>query len=602
MGRRLAGFETGSRVEVVGVCVLSAASPPGPRRFEVLLRSPADVTSIARAPLSRAAMIRVAAVLAAALAAFGAWLALLRRRVARQTETIRGQFERAASLEKRYAELVEHASDPMYIRDLEGNFLQVNRGTEEVSGYSRAELLRMTVFDLVAPADLERARLNVASPRDVVEPVEWRIRTRQGSERVIEIKARVLREDGRPARVECIGRDVTARTEAETKSASERRGLEEQLQQAQKMESIGLLAGGVAHDFNNLLTVIAGYAQMAREEAPEGHPARESIDEIVQAADRATALTRQLLMFSRRRMTDPKAVSLNELVVNLEKMLRRLIGEDIELTLSPAARDGTTRADEGHLEQVVMNLAVNARDAMSGGGKLSIETADVDAGEEDGVAPGRYIELRVRDTGAGMTREVRDRIFEPFFTTKEKGKGTGLGLSMVYGIVKQSGGAVSVESEPGRGSTFRVLLPAAEPDAASEEGARASVSDVRGTETILLVEDEEGVRRYVSSVLRNNGYLVLEARNGSEALELAGRHDGAIDLLLSDVVMPEMGGLDLAEQFRAAKPKAAVVLMTGYTDRPLPPERLAGALMKPFTPAELLSRVRQGLRERRGRS
>jgi CheY-like chemotaxis protein len=249
-----------------------------------------------------------------------------------------------------------------------------------------------------------------------------------------------------------------------------------------------------------------------------------------------------------------------------------------------------------------MNLAVNARDAMSGGGKLSIETADVDAGEEDGVAPGRYIELRVRDTGAGMTREVRDRIFEPFFTTKEKGKGTGLGLSMVYGIVKQSGGAVSVESEPGRGSTFRVLLPAAEPDAASEEGARASVSDVRGTETILLVEDEEGVRRYVSSVLRNNGYLVLEARNGSEALELAGRHDGAIDLLLSDVVMPEMGGLDLAEQFRAAKPEAAVVLMTGYTDRPLPPERLAGALMKPFTPAELLSRVRQGLRERRGRS
>jgi PAS domain S-box-containing protein len=598
--RRLSRFRPGSRVAVTGVCVVHTQEEGASRSFVVLLRSPADVETIAGPPLSQATALRVAGLLLGGLAATAIWLAMLRRRVARQTETIRTQLRREAALEQRYTALAENASDPIYVRDLQGRLLQVNRGTEELTGYTREELLGMNVVDLMAPDERERGRSLLAAAGEQQAGVrEWRVRTKQGKEVVVEVKARVLRDEGLPARVECIARDITARHEAQSASLTERRQLEEQLRQSQKMESIGLLAGGVAHDFNNLLTVISGYAQMAREEVPEPHPARAAIDEIAQAADRAAGLTRQLLTFSRRQMTSPTVVSVNKLIGNMEMMLRRLIGEDIELTLSLRSKTGATLADAGHLEQVVMNLAINARDAMPQGGRLTIETTDVEAAGGEGAPPRPLIELCVCDTGSGVPPEVRERIFEPFFTTKEKGKGTGLGLSVVYGIVKQSGGAITVESEPGKGSRFRLLLPAvaAAPDAV--DAPTPFVDGQQGHETILVAEDEEGVRGFVSNVLRSGGYTVLEAANGREALEIAGRRLEPIHLLLSDVVMPEVGGVELAERFSVARPEAAVLMMTGYTDRPLPPEIADAILMKPFTPTGLLGRVRQALIERK---
>lgn len=585
----------GSKVAVTGVCVAQSQGLGTPRTFELLPRTTADVAVIAAAPLSRETATRVAGLALAAVVAAAIWLALLRRRVARQTETIRAHFQREASLEQRYADLVENASDVVYVRDLAGSFLQVNRGIRELTGYTREELLRMNVIELVAPEDKARAEAQVQTtpPESLEETSEWRIRTKQGAERVLEIKRRFLMEDGRPVRVECIGRDVTERREAHSAAVTARRRVEEQLHHSQKMESVGRLAGGVAHDFNNLLTVISGYAQMVLDELPPDSRPREAVEEIARASERAATLTRQLLMFSRRQMSAPRVLLLNALVANLDKMLRRLIGEDVELTLDLNARPGVIRADPGHVEQVIMNLVVNARDAMPRGGRLTIATTDSAAGAREGVPPGPYIELSVSDTGSGMSSDVLDRIFEPFFTTKEKGKGTGLGLSTVYGIVHQSGGVVSAESEVGRGTTFRILLPAAPESAEADSASPQPSGEHPGTGTILLAEDEEGVRRFVCSVLRSNGYRVLEAGTGREALEVAERHEGPIHLLLTDVVMPEMGGVELRERFSKARPGVTVLMMSGYADRPLPDG--PKLLVKPFTPGVLLARVREAL-------
>jgi signal transduction histidine kinase len=401
--------------------------------------------------------------------------------------------------------------------------------------------------------------------------------------------------------------EVNARVAAERaatdlrRAATQQRRLEEQLIQSQKMEGIGRLAGGVAHDFNNLLTAILGYAELMESQL-EDEGLRSELREIRLAGERAAALTRQLLAFSRRQVLQPRTLDLNALVSDVEKMLARLIGEDVALVtrLEPAL--GSVRADPGQLEQVIMNLAVNARDAMPKGGTLTFETANAVL-EADfvsvhpGALPGAHVVLTVTDTGTGMTDEVRSHAFEPFFTTKEKGKGTGLGLATAYGIVKQSGGYITVESEAGRGTTFRIYLPRVEGAAVAPGRATSSSLSPVGTETILLVEDEAGVRRLSLTVLETQGYVVLEAASGDIALQVARAETGPIHLVVTDVVMPGMSGRELWDRLRALRPDSRVLFMSGYTDDAIARHGVLepgiAFLQKPFTPFSLAQKVRE---------
>jgi diguanylate cyclase (GGDEF)-like protein len=379
---------------------------------------------------------------------------------------------------------------------------------------------------------------------------------------------------------------------------------EEQLRQSQKMEAVGRLAGGVAHDFNNLLTAITGYSQLALNGLGDRDPVRKDIEEIRKAADRAASLTHQLLAFSRRQVLEPKVLDLNAVVADMETMLRRLIGEDIDLIsiLDPAA--GQVTADPGQLEQVLLNLAVNARDAMPQGGKLVIETANAEldeayAARHVAVRPGPYVMLAVSDTGHGMDAETRARVFEPFFTTKEPGKGTGLGLSTVYGIVKQSGGHIWVYSEPEHGTTFKIYLPRVEDAAETPVPHAQPLTPAGGAETILLVEDDGGVRSLARRVLESKGYRVLEARQGDEALAISAWYDGPIALMLTDLVMPGKGGRELARCFASVRPDMRVLYMSGYTDNAIFQQQVfdpgTAFLSKPFTPDELARKVREVL-------
>ncbi len=385
---------------------------------------------------------------------------------------------------------------------------------------------------------------------------------------------------------------------------TDRRRLEEQLRVSQKMDAIGQLAGGVAHDFNNLLTAILGYCNLLLEETPLGSPQRPDLEEIRSAGERAAALTRQLLAFSRRQMLQPRIVDVNELIGQLEKLLRRLISEDVELVTRLADDLRPVKVDPASFEQILINLVVNARDAMPGGGRLTIETANVELGRSAGgaevaVTPGPYVSITLIDTGRGMDAATRARVFEPFFTTKEQGRGTGLGLATVYGLVKQSGGYIFVESEPSQGTVFRVYLPPAEASASTAvEEDRLTVQQNRGTETVLLVEDEDAVRALAREVLRRHGYAVLEARHGVDALTVVEAHADTIDLMVTDVVMPHMSGRDLAERLGAVRPAMKVLFMSGYTDhaavhRDLTPG--TAFLQKPFTPDLLARTVRQVL-------
>jgi two-component system cell cycle sensor histidine kinase/response regulator CckA len=383
------------------------------------------------------------------------------------------------------------------------------------------------------------------------------------------------------------------------------RETEAQLRQAQKMEAVGRLAGGVAHDFNNLLTVIRGYSELLLGRLGPTDAMRKEMEEIKKAADRASGLTRQLLAFSRRQFIAAKVVDLNALVANMDGMLRRLIGEDIvELCAEFDSSAGAIKADPGQVEQVIMNLVVNARDAMPTGGRLTIETRNVMIGkgvrlDAVGVAPGSYVLLAVRDTGHGMDAETQSHLFEPFFTTKDKGKGTGLGLSTVYGIVKQSGGSITVESAPGRGTTFRIYFPRVEQEVQETAGSAEAIDPARGRETILLVEDEPAVRGLVHATLRLHGYTVLEARHGIEALLTSTKYVGPIHLLLTDVVMPQMSGPEVAEKLLTVRPGIKVLYMSGYPDHPVfdrgGMSRLTGFLPKPFSPHVLAQKVREVL-------
>ncbi|HUF90899.1 MAG TPA: ATP-binding protein, partial [Candidatus Limnocylindria bacterium] len=427
--------------------------------------------------------------------------------------------------------------------------------------------------------------------------LELEARRKDGSTVWTETSVTILRgADGTPTSLLGVARDISARVHAEDAL----RRSEEHLRQAQKMEAIGRLAGGVAHDFNNIMTVIDGRSQLMLAKASASDPARRDIEIVRQAAKRATGLTRQLLAFSRKQVLQPRVLDLNAVVASMTDLLRRLIGEDIELSTVPGRDLMRVQADPSQLEQVIMNLAVNARDAMPAGGRLTIETRNVELAEpvatdSPGTQAGPHVMVSVTDTGTGMDEATRARVFEPFFTTKGAGKGTGLGLSTVYGIVTQSGGRVAVTSAPGAGSTFTVWLPAVE--AAPETGATAATGGAApGTETILLVEDEESVRELAQELLESLGYVVVAAANGPEALAVCGRPEQRIDLMLTDVIMPQMSGKETAVQARRLRQDLKVLYMSGYTDDALGRHGVLDSditlLEKPFSRDALATKVR----------
>ncbi len=497
--------------------------------------------------------------------------------------------------EARYRSLVQSSVYGIYRSSLEGRFLDVNPALITMLGYGSAEevLLLDPEKDVFAHAE-EHARLieefRLTGRLDGIE-VKWK--RKDGSAITVRISGRAVSSADEPADVlEAIAEDVT-----------DRRVLEDQLRQAQKMEAVGRLAGGVAHDFNNLLMVISGYAEVILADLPQDHCLHEKGRAIQLAADRATTLTRQLLAFSRKQLLELKVVDVNAIVVDMERLLRPLIGENVELTTILAPDAVHTRADAGQLEQVLMNLVVNAKDAMNRGGKLTIETRNiiVDENHRRGqtfIRPGNYVVLSVRDTGMGMDKETQSRIFEPFFTTKEKGKGTGLGLSTVYGIVKQSGGYVMVQSEEHRGTTFQIYLPRVE-GVAEKHAVPVAHAAMGGTETVLLVEDEDSVRQLVRDTLVAKGYRVVEAENGEAGMAAAAQHDGKINLVITDVVMPGMGGRELVKQLVQMRPGTKVLYLSGYTEDAIinegTIERGAAFLQKPFTLQNLSRKVREVL-------
>ncbi len=431
-----------------------------------------------------------------------------------------------------------------------------------------------------------------------------------GSLNGVEVQWR--RKDGRVIVVRLSGCAATSTDEPEevleliAEDITDRRQLEEQLRQAQKMDAVGRLAGGVAHDFNNLLMVINGYTEVLLEQLEKGSPTHLKVQFNQQAADRAATLTRQLLAFSRKQLLELKVVDVNTVIGDMERLLRPLIGENIELVTKLSSGAGHTRADAGQLEQVIMNLVVNAKDSMPEGGKLTLESSDVTVRqtfrEHRFIQPGRYAVISVADTGHGMDKETQSRIFEPFFTTKEKGKGTGLGLSTVYGIVKQSNGYVFAESELGAGTTFYVYLPRVEDSAEQASPPKSPLNEAGGCETVLLVEDEESVRELVRVTLTSRGYKVLEAEDGEHGLEIAESHKDRIDILITDVVMPGIGGRELAKKLLALRPGISVLYLSGYTeDVVVTPGALGpgtGFLQKPFTLQNLAKKVREVIRSR----
>jgi two-component system cell cycle sensor histidine kinase/response regulator CckA len=501
----------------------------------------------------------------------------------------------------RLRKAVDASGEVIFMTNREGIVTFINPEFTRLYGYTEDE-----VVGKVTPRILKSGTMQPESYLSFwTEILEKRIakgemvnKTKAGKLVTVESSANpILDEQGNITGFLAIQRDATARKQ-----------LEDQLRQAQKMEAIGRLAGGVAHDFNNLLTIISGYGQLILGALPEKDPLRTQLTEVLKASERATSLTRQLLAFGRRQVLAPRVLDLNEVIVDTEKMLRRLIGEDIELVTVPGRELSHVKADPGQIEQVILNLALNARDAMPKGGRLTIEASSVTldevyADQHISVQPGPYVMLAVSDTGCGMDRETQAHLFEPFFTTKEKGKGTGLGLATVYGIVKQSGGYIWVYSEPGQGTTFKVYLPKIQEPVEATQAPPAERVSAGGSETILLVEDDSSVRSLVHAVLEPRGYKLLVARNGDDALFLCEQHKGPIHLLLTDVVMPGMSGRELAERLSPLHREMKILYMSGYTDNAIVHHGVLEAnvrfLQKPFSPPALASKVRTVLNEQR---
>jgi PAS domain S-box-containing protein len=560
---------------------------------QLTLRSPAAGWTDFAAPL--------AGLLAFVLVVAGGtvvWNRSLRRQVAARTSELarllqeKDRLSRAmVESEGRYRTLVESIHAILWradARTLHPSF--VSKEAEAMLGHPLDRWTSQPGFwvEQMHPDDRPAAYAACAEAAREKRPRVFECRVTAADGHLVWLRGTVhaVEEDGETRELTGVMVDVT-----------EGKRLEEQLRQSQKLEAVGRLAGGVAHDFNNLLTAIAGYAQILMRKLGEGHPVQQKAEAIITAVDRAARLTGQLLAFSRRQVVAPRLLDLNAVVAGFESMLQRVIGEDIRLVTILGRGLLCIKADPGQVEQVLMNLVVNARDAMPKGGTLTIETGLAERSADGAVAP--CVLLSVRDTGLGMDAETRSHIFEPFFSTKGPGRGTGLGLATVYGIVQQSQGHIAVETAPGEGSTFRVYLPLAEGQPPVEEAPGRVPDPAGGTETILLVEDEDAVRELTREVLDAGGYVVLEARNGPDALELAGAHPGAIDLLLADVIMPRMSGRELAERLKTLRPETKVLFVSGYTDDAVLRHGVlqdeVPFLQKPYAPQDLEQKVREVL-------
>jgi two-component system, cell cycle sensor histidine kinase and response regulator CckA len=521
--------------------------------------------------------------------------AMLGSAIAQMAQQLRLRTNILRDRQEWFRMLLENGSDVILSLDRSWLIGFASPSLPHVLGWNQDQVARKPLEEFVHPGDVDAVRVALASTvrrSRFGEPVAFRFRHTDGGWRSLE--ATVNHPLDWPGKEQIIisARDITARER-----------LEGQLRQAQKMEALGRFAGGVAHDFNNLLTAIQGYTSLLMNDLGPADPRREDLEEIRKASERAAALTRQILAFSRRQVAEPEPVNLNGIIREMERLLPRLLGENIELDSALDPGLDAVHADPRQLEQVLMNLAVNARDAMPGGGRLSIETTNEYLSESDphvgpDLPPGPYIRLTVSDTGVGIEHEIQGKIFDPFFTTKEPGQGTGLGLATVYGIIKQAGGHIEVESSPNRGAIFRLHLPRIEGLHLDHSPRHSPEPGPRGSETILLVEDEEAVRVFANKALEKQGYTVLEARHGRDALNRLAEHSGPVHLVITDLVMPEMGGSELALEMAREHPEVPILFLSGYSDGELTTRGLGqgGAFLpKPFTSDVLARKVREVL-------
>ena len=499
---------------------------------------------------------------------------------------------------RKLSSAVEQSIDGVAISDLEAKLTYVNCAFARMHGYSPEEMIGIKFVDLLKKEELDKYTNGLNKVKTLGSwTCEIEHIRKDATSYPTFMSVNLLKDaEGKATGVQAVVRDI-----------SEQKKLEEQFRQAQKMEAVGTLAGGVAHDFNNLLTVIIGNAELALMDVIKDESLRKGIEETKKAGEKAASLTRQLLAFSRKQVIMPEVIDLNKGINETKNMLKRTIGEDIEFLTVLEPELWKAYADSGQIDQVIMNMVVNARDVMPQGGKLIIETANVDLDKNyfcergiEGEKSGHYVMLTVSDTGKGMDKEIQEHIFEPFFTTKEVGKGTGLGLSTIYGIVKQNDGFIWVYSEPGKGTTFKVYLPRVKGDMEPEEKEQTSVAELGGSETVLIVEDDDSLRNLAQKALRQHGYKVLVAENGENALKVGKEHDGQIDLMITDVVMPKMGGREAAERLQPLYPQMKVIYMSGYTDNAIVHHAVLepglNYFEKPFTPEGLARKVREALK------